>query len=54
MPASHFYRRMGCTLGGINRFAYPDRPHEAQLLWFLARENGVSISPATKTGAPKP
>ena len=34
VPASHFYLRMGCTLGGINRFAYPDRPHEAQLLWF--------------------
>ncbi|MGH9078809.1 MAG: GNAT family N-acetyltransferase [Acidimicrobiales bacterium] len=34
VPASHFYRRMGCTLGGINRFAYPARPHEAQLLWF--------------------
>lgn len=32
--ASHFYRRMGCTLGGINRFAYPANPHEAQLLWF--------------------
>ena len=34
VPASHFYRKMGCTLGGINRFAYPARPHEAQLLWF--------------------
>ena len=34
VPASYFYRQMGCTLGGINRFAYPARPHEAQLLWF--------------------
>lgn len=34
VAASHFYRRMGCTLGGINCFAYPARPHEAQLLWF--------------------
>lgn len=34
VPACRFYRQMGCTLGGINRFAYPDRPHEAQLLWF--------------------
>ncbi|MHB1533294.1 MAG: GNAT family N-acetyltransferase [Acidimicrobiales bacterium] len=34
VAASHFYRRMGCTLGGINLFAYPALPHEAQLLWF--------------------
>ncbi|MHB1533495.1 MAG: GNAT family N-acetyltransferase [Acidimicrobiales bacterium] len=34
VPASRFYRRMSCTLGGINRFAYPARPHETQLLWF--------------------
>ncbi|MHB1517467.1 MAG: GNAT family N-acetyltransferase [Acidimicrobiales bacterium] len=34
VPACRFYRQMGCTLGGIHRFAYTERPHEAQLLWF--------------------
>lgn len=34
VPANHFYRRMGCELGGVNRFAYPDRPEETQLLWY--------------------
>lgn len=34
VPACTFYRRMGCTLGAINRFAYADLPDEVQLLWF--------------------
>lgn len=34
VPACRFYRRMGCTLGAVNRFAYPDLPDEVQLLWF--------------------
>jgi streptothricin acetyltransferase len=29
-----FYVAMGCTLGGINRYAYNDMPDETQLLWF--------------------
>jgi GNAT superfamily N-acetyltransferase len=32
--ACHFYARQGCTLGGINRFAYPLLPLEIQLLWY--------------------
>jgi streptothricin acetyltransferase len=32
--ACHFYARQGCTLGGINRFAYPLLPLEVQLLWY--------------------
>jgi GNAT superfamily N-acetyltransferase len=32
--ACHFYARMGCTLGVIDRFAYPDLPDETRLLWF--------------------
>jgi len=24
---------MGCTLESINRFAYPELPEEAQILW---------------------
>jgi hypothetical protein len=27
---------MGCTLGGIDRFAYPELPREVQLLWWKA------------------
>lgn len=34
VPACGFYQRMGCTLGAINRFGYPDLPEEIQLLWF--------------------
>jgi GNAT superfamily N-acetyltransferase len=33
VPACRFYARMGCTLGAINRFAYPDLPDETQLVW---------------------
>lgn len=34
VPACRFYRRMGCKLGAIDRFAYTDLPDEAQLMWF--------------------
>ena len=36
VPACRFYRRMGCILGAIDRFAYPDQPAEVQLLWWKA------------------
>jgi GNAT superfamily N-acetyltransferase len=35
VAACRFYARRGCTLGAIHRFAYPDLPEEAQLLWYL-------------------
>ena len=31
-----FYQKMGCALGAIDRFAYPEQPHEVQLLWWKA------------------
>ncbi len=34
VPACRFYARQGCELGGIDRFAYRDVPHEVQLLWY--------------------
>lgn len=34
--ACRFYRKMGCTLGAIDRFAYPGQPGEVQLLWWKA------------------
>ena len=34
VPACRFYEAMGCSLGGVNRFAYPDLPEEVQLLWY--------------------
>ncbi|HXY45989.1 MAG TPA: GNAT family N-acetyltransferase [Acidimicrobiales bacterium] len=34
VPACHFYARMGCTLGRIDRFAYEELPEETQLLWY--------------------
>lgn len=34
VAACRFYRKMGCTLGGIDRFAYPEHPAEVRLLWW--------------------
>lgn len=34
VPACHFYARMGCELGVVDRHAYPELPGEVQLLWF--------------------
>jgi ribosomal protein S18 acetylase RimI-like enzyme len=34
VPACKFYARQGCTIGTIHRFAYPDLPHEVQLIWY--------------------
>lgn len=33
LPACRFYAAMGCALESINRFAYPELPEEAQILW---------------------
>jgi GNAT superfamily N-acetyltransferase len=34
VPACRFYAQQGCELGAVNRFAYPQLPHEVQLLWY--------------------
>ena len=34
VPAWRFYARQGCTLGEVNRSAYPDFPNEVQLIWY--------------------
>ena len=36
VSACRFYQKMGCTLGAIDRFAYPGQPAEVQLLWWRA------------------
>lgn len=36
VPACRFYASRGCELGGVRRFAYPELPEEAQLLWYKA------------------
>lgn len=41
VPACRFYAGRGCTLGAIDRFAYPALPDEAQLLWYKALAAGV-------------
>ncbi len=33
VAACRFYARMGCELRTIDRFAYPEHPHEVELLW---------------------
>jgi GNAT superfamily N-acetyltransferase len=47
VPACRFYARMGCELGAIHRFAYPDLPDEVQLLWY--RE----LAPAAERPPPR-
>lgn len=34
--ACRFYQKMGCTLGAIDMFAYPELPGEVRLLWWKA------------------
>jgi GNAT superfamily N-acetyltransferase len=41
-PACRFYARQGCELGVINRFAYPELPHEVQLLWYKKLSPGAA------------
>ncbi len=36
VSACRFYQKMGCTLGAIDRFAYPGQPAEVRLLWWKA------------------
>ena len=33
VPACRFYARRGCVLRAVRRDAYPELPHEIQLLW---------------------
>ncbi|MFX0201749.1 MAG: GNAT family N-acetyltransferase [Candidatus Hodarchaeota archaeon] len=35
VPACKFYRKHGCVLGAINRFAYWEIPNEAMLDWYF-------------------
>jgi GNAT superfamily N-acetyltransferase len=46
VPACRFYASRGCVLGAIHRFAYPDLPGEAMLLWYRELE---PASPSTST-----
>ena len=34
VPACRFYAGHGCELRGVHPHAYPDMPHEVQLLWY--------------------
>ena len=34
VPACRFYRRQGCTLKAVHRFAYAEFPDEIQLIWY--------------------
>ncbi|HEX6751292.1 MAG TPA: GNAT family N-acetyltransferase [Longimicrobium sp.] len=34
VAACRFYAAMGYDVGAIHRFAYPDLPHETQILWY--------------------
>lgn len=33
VPACRFYARQGCVVEAVHPFAYPELPHEIQLLW---------------------
>ncbi|HEU4557164.1 MAG TPA: GNAT family N-acetyltransferase [Longimicrobium sp.] len=40
--ACRFYAAMGCELGAIQRFAYPDLPDEVQLFWYRDLTSGTT------------
>lgn len=44
VAACRFYARQGCVLGALHRFAYPDLPDEAQLLWYKQLEFSAGAS----------
>jgi GNAT superfamily N-acetyltransferase len=44
VPACRFYARQGFVLGAVNRGAYPDLPHEVQLLWYKERAPGRRLA----------
>jgi GNAT superfamily N-acetyltransferase len=44
VPACRFYARQGFVLGAVNRGAYPDLPHEVQLLWYKERVVGRPLA----------
>jgi GNAT superfamily N-acetyltransferase len=35
VPACRFYAAQGCTLAAVDVNAYPELPHEIQLIWYL-------------------
>jgi GNAT superfamily N-acetyltransferase len=41
VPACRFYARLGCVLGSVDRFAYPNLPDEAQLVWYTTLEHSA-------------
>jgi GNAT superfamily N-acetyltransferase len=41
--ACRFYAKRGCVLGGINLFAYPSLPDEAQMLWYKELSPGEEM-----------
>ena len=44
VPACRFYARQGFVLGAVNRGAYPDLPHEVQLLWYKEMPPGRPLA----------
>lgn len=34
LAACRFYAQQGCTLGAVNRLAYPNLPNEIQMVWY--------------------
>ena len=46
VPACRFYAQMGCSLGAINRHAYPQMPDEVQLLWYRSLPSAGGAVPA--------
>jgi len=44
VPACRFYARQAFVLGAVNRGAYPDLPHDVQLLWYKERPPGRRLA----------
>lgn len=54
VAACRFYARQGCALGAVHRFAYPDAPGEAQLLWYLGLGGTADATAAEALQVPSP
>lgn len=47
-PACRFYEAQGCVLRAFRHHAYPELPHEVQLLWY--KDLAASVVPSLTTG----
>lgn len=43
LAACRFYAAQGCTLGAVNRMAYPNLPNEVQMIWYKSLVSDMTV-----------